>query len=280
MNGFFPLIKKLLAESRSLLALMTIALAGLSWFSVYRTAFAEARMKSTESGGMSMRMQGFLRAVGGPNMDFSTAAFEALNLYWLSLLIPLLLTMVWAISRGSSGIAGELEKGSVDLILSRPVARGVFFMSQVAVVLIGFGIMIAAILIGNLIGSQFNKVDTPPPILGVLRPALNMVFVGYAIFGYTIFFSSMDLVRWRPNLLASSITLAQFIALAIGNQPDWDRWKWLNKMSVFAAFQPIEAAVKGELLASHIGILALVGTIGIILGFIIFQQRDLPASGG
>lgn len=213
-------------------------------------------------------------------MDFSAGAIEAADLYWMSLLVPILLTIFWTISRGTASIAGELERGSVDLILSRPVSRTTFFIAQTMTVLLGLGLFLAAIVGGNLLGSLFNELEEPARFWTIVRPALNLVALGMAIFGYTIFFSSIDSVRWRPMLLSTTITIAQFITLAIANRPDWEEWKWLNSFSAFAAFYPIESAVQGTRLAKNVGILTLVFGIGTVAGFIAFQRRDLPAGGG
>lgn len=227
-----------------------------------------------------MRSRGMLMQAGGPSMDFSAGAIEALTFYWLFLMIPIFLILVWAIARGTATIAGEIDRGSMDLILSRPVSRTAFFNGHLFLTFLGFGLYMIAIVGGNLAGSQFNTLEEPPRFLSLLRPTVNLVALGMAVFGYSVFFSSFDIVRWRPMLWASAITLAQFVALAVANRPDWDEWKWLNKFTLFGAFYPIEAAVKGDLLAKNVGILSAVFAVGTILGFLIFQRRDLPAGSG
>ena len=38
----------------------------------------------------------------------------------------------------------------------------------------------------------------PPSILTLLRPAAMVVTLGMAVYGYTLPFSALDAVRWRP----------------------------------------------------------------------------------
>jgi ABC-2 type transport system permease protein len=279
MTGFPALLKKLLNESKIMLAMIALALFGLSWMSVYR-AFIVLGQLNGDNERRALRTRAVLTQVGGESMDFSAGVIEAVNLYWFFLMIPIFLVIAWAVSRGSAAIAGEQERGSMDLILSRPVSRTAFFNAHLMLTLFGFGLFMIAIIGGNLVGAQFNTLDEPARFWAVTRPALNLVAVGMAVFGYSVFFSSMDLVRWRPMLAASTITLAQFLIYAIANQPDWEQWRWLNKTTVFGAFYPIEAAARGAQLARHFGILFAVFAIGTILGFVIFQRRDLPAGGG
>ena len=45
--------------------------------------------------------------------------------------IVFLLISIWAIGRGSIAVAAEVERGTMDLILSRPVPRWVYLTSHV-----------------------------------------------------------------------------------------------------------------------------------------------------
>jgi len=279
MTAFLALWKKLLNESKVMLAMIALALFGLSWLSVYRTFIVLGQLAGDDER-KAMRTRGGLMQIGGPSMDFSAGAIEAIHLYWLFLMIPIFLVVAWAVSRGTAAIAGELERGSMDLILSRPISRTAFFNAHLAMTFFGFGLFMIAIIGGNFVGARFNTLEEPAGFWAVARPTFNLLALGMAVFGYSVFFSSLDLVRWRPMLAASTITLAQFIIFAIANQPDWDEWRWLNKATVFGGFYPIEAAARGDQLARHFGILFAVFAVGTSLAFLVFQRRDLPAGGG
>ena len=164
--------------------------------------------------------------------------------------------------------------------MSRPISRLSYFSSHVLVALCGLVLLVAALLAGNLVGTHYNPIDEPPGLRILLRPSLNLLAFGMAIYGYTLLFSSVDVVRWRPNLIGSVLTLGGFIAYVVANAPSLEDWKWLEKLSIFKAYNPVEAAVSGENLAFNAGILAAVGGAGIVLGFLAFNRRDLPAGGG
>jgi ABC-2 type transport system permease protein len=279
MTAFFSLFRKQFSETRWMLLLTTLALFGLSWLSVYRTHVFEDRIRAGTDARIA-RAQMFVRTIGGPNMDMSSLAIETLTLYWFFICMPLMLTIFWGISRGAGAVAGDLDRGSMDLILSRPVTRTSYFFSQVLVALTGFVLFLFAIVLGNLLATRVHHVETPASLSALLRPAVNLVMVGVAVFSYALFFSTIDNVRWRPILFASILTVAQFAALVIGNQPEWDDWKWLNKVTVFSTFQPIEAAMKARALPFNLAILAIVAAACMLPALIIFQQRDLPASAG
>lgn len=270
MTVALALFRKNLRDARWMLGVLSLALFWLSWLFVHVAHRIEKAVQA-QTGGGSMRM---LRGLGGASMDFSTTAIEMA--FWNHPFI-LLMIAVWAIARGSGSVAGEIEKGSIDLILSRPVGRSTFYLTQVCSALFGMVIMIGAMVAGNLIGTRYNTLLEPPGLVTLLKPSLNLLTFGLAIFGYTALLSSGDLVRWRPNLIASVITLAMFIFLVIASIPQLEEWKWLEHVTIFKAYNPVEVATKGETLAYNSGVLAAVGGIGLLLGLIVFGRRDLPA---
>ena len=269
MSIILALIRKNLLDSRWLLALCGASLFGLCWLFVFVAHRIEVQITAaTGRGGMGM-----LRGLGGASMDFSTAAIEMA--FWNHPFV-LLIFAIWAISRGSIAVAGEIEKGTMDLVLSRPVGRSAFLASQVITAVAGLALMAGAMMAGNLVGSRYNTLIAPATASTLARPALNLVAFGWAIFGYTFVLSTLDSARWRPNLIASVATLAGFIALVLANIPQLEV-RWLEKFSIFKAYDPVEAVVKGENVVFNTGLLGLIGLIGVTLGFVLFARRDLPA---
>jgi len=271
MTATWALFRKNLLDARWMLLTISSSLFGLSWLFVHVAYRIEARMKEATGGGPPLRM---LRGLGGAAMDFSTAAIEMA--FWNHPFV-LLMFAAWAIARGTASVAGEIERGTMDLILSRPVTRFAYLNSQVLSALFGLALLGASMVAGNLVGTRYNTLSDPPSLLILSKPALNLFAFGAAIYGYTFFCSTVDLVRWRPNLIASVATLAGFIAIVIANIPSLEDYKWLEHLSIFKAYNPVEVVTQGRTLAFNAGILGTIGAIGLILGFACFLRRDLPA---
>lgn len=271
MRALLGLIRKNLLDARWMLGALVLALFGLSWLFVHVAHRIETRIRETAGGGGPMRM---LRGMGGPAMDFSTAAIEMA--FWNHPFI-LLMFSAWAIARGSGAVAGELERGTMDLVMSRPVSRSSFLGSQVIVGVFGLVLMVGAMIFGNFMGSRYNTLESPPSLWSLCKPGLNLLAFGWAIYGYTLVLSAGDIVRWRPNLLASVATLSMFVALVIASIPSLEDWKWLEKTSIFKAYNPVEVITKGETLAFNAGLLGGIGLLGIAASYLIFLRRDLPA---
>ena len=273
MNVFAVLLRKHLIESKWALGLCVSAFFGLSILSIWLTARAE-RVIAQADMSQGPRRLGVFRALGGAAMDYSTLAMEVA--FWNHPLI-VLTVLGWSISRGAAAVSGEIERGTLDMILSRPVSRASYLASHVAFAALGLVALAAALIAGNRMGSLFFTVKSPPGVPALLRPGTMVVALGLGAYGYTLPFSAIDIVRWRPGLIASALTLGGLIAMTVA--PQFEDYEWLlEKFSIFRAYAPVTVAMKGEPLAYNATVLAVVFAVGIVLSFIAFARRDLPAN--
>jgi ABC-2 type transport system permease protein len=272
MTAVRALLRKQAVESRWLLSLSALAFFGLSILTVWLAWLFEHVIESGDVRLMMRRYRVF-RAFGGENMDQSSTA---LVVCWWNHPVIVLTVLGWAISRASAAVAGEIERGTLDLTLSRPVPRSTYLLSQVAFTVLGLVILAAALVAGNRIGAQIYPLKAPPAVLTLLRPAVMVVTLGMAVFGYTLPFSTLDVVRWRPGVIAAAATLGGLIAMSIA--PQFEGYDWLEKLSVFDAYAPVTVALKGEPLAYNASVLCAVFAIGVALALWIFARRDLPTN--
>jgi ABC-2 type transport system permease protein len=266
------LLRKQALESRWVLGLISLAFFGLSFLTAWMTRWFEHWMIFGGSG-RNVRRFRFLVALGGENMDYSTTAMEVC---WWNHPVIVLTVLGWAISRGSAAVAGEIERGTLDLTLSRPVSRPAYLLAHVAFTWLGLVVLAAALIAGNRVGAQVYALKAPPTAFTLLKPAAMVVSLGMAVYGYTLPFSTLDVVRWRPGLIAAALTLGGLIAMTIA--PQFDGYEWLEKLSVFRAYAPVTVALKGEPLAFNTAVLCAVFATGVIAALGIFSRRDLPSN--
>lgn len=273
MTAISMMLRRQLGESRWFLGIASSSLFGLGWLSAFIAARIERRYRELV-GDEADRFQQFTRGMGGQAMDFSSLAFHVM--FWNHLFV-LLLISVWAIARGSA-VAGEIERGTLDMTLSRPVSRFEYFAIQIAGALFGLIVLASSLVIGNRLGGIYNPVSDPPSALALIKPAINLALVGAAVYGYSLLCASWDVVRWRPILFTSVVTLAGYVAGIISTIPTLSDWEWIGRFSVFKAFDPVEVAVTGATFLRNSAGLGAVGAAGMALAFVVFQRRDLPAN--
>ena len=275
MRTWVLLTWKNLRDARAMLLLSAVALFGLSWLSVYVTGRIEARFARTSDPRDLARRQSFLRGMGGNSMDFSSAAIE---MAWWNHPFIVLTIAAWSITRGTAAVSAEIERGTLDLIVSRPVPRWSYLLSHVSAAVLGLVLLMTGLVLGNLVGTQYNRVLSPPGVVDLILPGWHLGCLGFAMFGYTIVLSAWDIARWRPALIASVWTLASLIAPFLAQAPGMEDWKWIESLSVFKGYNPVDSILEAESLAYNTTILCLVGLTGVVGALIIFQRRDLPSS--
>jgi ABC-2 type transport system permease protein len=278
MRPFWALIRKQIHESRWTLFIAAAALFALGWLSIYMTSLNESRiLKMLESGEGGDRLV-LMRRLG---LSKAPTSAEITMAFWNHPFFLILVGM-WGIVRGSAAVAAEVERGTMDLLLSRPVSRTAYLGSQVVVALAGLGVLALGLAAGASIAVRYNTLRVTPEAGSLFGPAINLAALGLPIYGYTLLASAIDHVRWRPTWIGSCLTLAGLIANVIALQPVFaDAWwkPWLQRFSIFSAYNPVEVVTKGDTLSPNLAALAGIGAPCILLAFIIFAWRDLPANG-
>jgi ABC-2 type transport system permease protein len=265
-------MRKHLIESRWVIGVSGAAFFGLAVLTTWMAMRFERLIELGELG-KDVRRYGFLRALGGPEMDYSTTA---LLVCWWNHPVIVMTVLAWAVGRGSTSVAGEIERGTIDVTLSRPVSRAMYLASQVLYVFTGLLVLVAALIAGDLVGSLIWTLKNPPSLLTLCRPGLMVVSLGLSVFGYTLPFSAADVVRWRATLAASVITLAGLIGMSVA--PLYEGYWWLDDFSVFRLYAPVTVALKGEPLATNFSVLVAVFGVGVAFAYAIFLRRDLPSN--
>ena len=279
MRPFWALVRKQIVESRWTLGLSAAALFGLGWLFVYVTSLNEAEIRRLlESDSDAFGRIQWMRNLGVAERPISVAIMMA---FWNHPFIVLLIS-IWAIGRGSAAVSAEIERGTLDMILSRPVSRSTYLASQVLVATVGLLILPAALLTGASIAVRYNVLLEPPTFATLVKPVLNLSALGLPIYGYTLLASALDQVRWRPTSIGSVLTLGGFIAYVISMIPVLQEmsWRpWLERISIFKAYNPVELVTTGETLQFNLAVLSGIGVSCIALAFVAFAVRDLPTNG-
>jgi ABC-2 type transport system permease protein len=214
-------------------------------------------------------------------LDADSSSLSLILASWSHPFIFLLIS-VWAIGRGSAAVAAEVERGTMDLLLSRPISRWLFLTSGIIVSVIGLAVLAGALMAGASIAVHYNVLRVRPGPWDMFLPAINLAALGLPIYGYTLLASAADFVRWRATLIGSVLTLAGFVALVISLFPvlkemSWE--PWVERISIFKAYDPVRAVSGGETYQLHLAILAGLGAGLIAAAYAAFAVRDLPANG-
>jgi ABC-2 type transport system permease protein len=235
--------------------------------------------------------------LGGEQINL-TRALDVLTIGYVHPLMQTILC-VWAVGRAAGAIAGELDRGTMELLLAQPVARSRVVLAHLGIDLVVIPLLCLSLWAGSWLGvGLFGRVviGAAPAVATlqvdplVLLPALgNVAALVFAVSGYTLWLSAGGRFRYRVLGVAVLWTLVQFLINVIGQM--WDAGAWLRPFTVFFYYQPQQIILHhrwtvdvGQ--AWHLGrplvvngaaVLVAVGAAGYALALWTFCRRDLPA---
>jgi ABC-2 type transport system permease protein len=304
----FALVRKLLRDLRVPLLVVALLLAGFEclWVKVTERITNELLPALTQHVPLdflrSILFQGsgkILQALIGGEAIHLDRTMDVLSIGYIHPLTQTILC-VWAIGRAAGAIAGEIDRGTMELLLAQPVARYQVVLAQLWVDLLTIPVLCLSLWGGTWLGAWLTgllKLGTPvdsqqflaDPL--VLVPALwQVAALVFAVGGYTMWLSARGRLRGRVMGVAVVLTLLQFIVNVVGQL--WDGAAWLRPLSVFYYFQPQQVVLSGKAsvalgAAWKLGppfhevnglvVLLAVGALGYGLALWTFCRRELPA---
>lgn len=174
---------------------------------------------------------------------------------------------IFAIARGSDAVSGELNRGTLELLLAQPVSRLQVLASQAAVTIGCLALLAVGTWCGTWAGIQVASVkeSVPPPQVKVpflpaiplpvqsnekvevpmrdkVDPAVfwpgafNLFCLGLAVAGVSTLASACDRYRWRTIGIVSSLYILSMVLKILGLA--FDRFWWLKNLSLFTAYEP------------------------------------------
>jgi ABC-2 type transport system permease protein len=226
---------------------------------------------------------------------------RALDMLSIGYVHPLVQTIfcIWAIGRAAGAISGEIDRGTMELLLAQPLARWRVIAAHLGVDLLVIPLLCLSMWGGNWLGTWLvgmQQVGAPsgssnfvdPTVLG---PALwNAAALLFAISGYTMALSAAGRFRTRVLGIAVLVTRVQFLVNVVGQL--WDVFDPLRQLTVFYYYQPQQIILanrwtvevgkgwgSGAALASvpMVAVLFGVGVVGYAIALGSFCRRDLPA---
>jgi ABC-2 type transport system permease protein len=223
--------------------------------------------------------------IGGDNIRIDHAE----DMFSISYVHPLVLSILCllAIGRAANAIAGEIDRGTMELLLAQPIRRTQVILAHLVVDAIVFPGLCLVLWTGTYCGTSWMGLqDAPRPSLRVdpfhfLPGLLSMLGLLFAVSGMTMWISSLGRSRARVWGWGVSLILAMFLINVLGQV--WvDQLGWMRQLTIFYYYQPQLMILQENWyrnLASLQPLLVLggIGVTGYFLAWATFCRRDLPA---
>lgn len=184
------------------------------------------------------------------------------------------LNLVFAVGFSAAAVAGERQRGTLEILLSRPLSRRATYLTLALAAALFIGVTITGFLGGAFLGSAMTgRLDE----LGASNLPLLWLngFLLYGAFGAIALAMSVSFDRLSPALgISLAIVLISYFLDVVGSL--WPDAKGLQPYSLFHYLDP-KAILAGLPDPTDIAILGAVMGIAVAAALIIFPRRDLAA---
>ncbi|MCP4193475.1 MAG: hypothetical protein GY768_22915 [Planctomycetaceae bacterium] len=259
----FPLLRKIINDSRWLLLSSVITLFVFAWIRV-------AIVSSMET----YQLQRIARNLPEMIKRLSPVPIEDLIFYpgliGFTFEEPMvyLIMAVWTVSRASDCVSGELGRGTMEMLLSQPIGRVKYLLVHTSVTLAGVLLLATAAYAGTHVGVERSNVKVKVnvarwqapfgfqlpntqaeenvkliPMTTYVKPqvfqaaAINYACFGVFLAGVTTALSCCDRYRWRTIALVVAFYVFQTILELTGMAVDG--FRWLLRFTFFSIYEPV-----------------------------------------
>ena len=188
--------------------------------------------------------------------------------------IAVILLAVFTVGFTVASVAGERQRGTLEVLLARPISRRSLYVTLLVAALVFVGVAILALLAGASLGvgalglgSEIRTSNMPALWLnGVL---LHMAFATIALA------ASVSFDRLTPALgITLAILLVSYFFQVLGSL--WPDADFLEPYSLFHYLQP-QQILEGTLDPIHFALLAAVSVAAVAYALVVFPRRDIAA---
>jgi ABC-2 type transport system permease protein len=241
------LLRKCLVEAQWLFAACGLAIFAFAWVRVWMISRLE----------MS-KFQSIIYTLRDEVERFLPVSIEALFSYTGRVAVvydeavAVLCVMIWAISRGSDSVSGELGRGTMEMLLAQPISRLQVILHQAAVTVVGVALLSTLCFLGTFVGIQTLSTRQEKPSPSVITSLLELKWPWpkkppgeseTKEFEYVPLREKVDARNLLPGAV-NLFALGFFVAAASTLVSACDRYRW-RAIGVVVAFYIVELILKG-----------------------------------
>ncbi|MER3416824.1 MAG: hypothetical protein C4297_11520 [Gemmataceae bacterium] len=226
--------------------------------------------------------------MGGDTIDLQ----QPMDMLSVGYIHPLTQTIlcIWAMGRAASALAGELDRGTLELLLAQPIARSRVIGTHLFVDLATIPLLCSSLYLGTVLGVSvfgLSGID----LAAFTRALVNVAAFLFALSGGTMALSAMGRFRWKVLSWSLGVALVGFLVNLFGQM--WPVLAPFRPLTMFYYYQPQLLILKdrwwipisGPDLAlgttayqvPFVGVLVFGGLLGYAVALGVFTRRDLPA---
>jgi ABC-2 type transport system permease protein len=262
-----PLMRRTWRAQRVRVVLVCVAIA--IWMSLMPVIYATFGRQLASLLDTGIIPKPFLRLMGAD--PFSLAGAVALG--WVHP-IGIGMFVIFPVGLGASAIAGERQRGTLEVLLARPLSRRTLFTTHLVTLVLIAVLTVAAALAGTVAGAAAYDVAGELDAGSLAFLAVNTVLLLAAVAALVLAASASFDRLAAPVGIGIAVLILGYVLEILGTL--WPDAEFLQPFSPFHYLRPLEIlGGRGE--ASDLLVLAGIAVAATAYGLWRFPRRDLAA---
>jgi len=266
------LITKTLKSNRIGLAIYIAICTGFVWmYAAFYPSILTESEKLKEA--FTAYPQDLMKAFGIEIESFISSFEGFMAGEYFSMLWPIIL-IVLIIAYGASAIAGEIEQGTIELLLAQPISRLRIFFSKYLSGLFIITIFIAISISTVILFAYVYNIDFQWQ--NFLTVSVLGFLFAFAIFGICFMLSAISSSKGKPAAFTGGLLIIMY-ALNIFSafQESLENLKYV---SFFHYYDQNAALLNNHIDSLNIAVFLTVGIICTVVGTVVFVKRDIATT--
>jgi len=264
------LIKRTIRDRRT--SILAYSLGSLAFAEMYVAMFPSIRDKAAEfSDLLAAYPEELIKVLGlsKENLVFDTIE-KFISVEHLSIVFPIILFSMF-IGWGGSALAGEIDKGTISFLLSKPLSRVKIYFAKYIAGLLALVFLLIVSIIGIIPLARLHGLDYLGP--NYVAIAVLSFGLGLAVLSLSMFLSALFNDKGKPYFIASAIMILMYVMNLLSVLQE----SLVNlKYGSFFYYYDYQAAfLKNEYDILSLGVFFDVSIVFTTLGAWWFNKRDI-----
>jgi ABC-2 type transport system permease protein len=185
----------------------------------------------------------------------------------------LLLDMLFAVGVPTALLAGEVQRGTMELILSRQTTKTQVYICAGLITVVGMYALVVVMFLGTVAATNLYEFDQEVPLYSFLKLAVNGGILASVVGGIALLAAACFRRGMAVSLTVAYLVVNYFIMIIT---QWWPRMKWLDPTTIFNYVDGPAIFSKSGWPIGDICVLLLLLAVSFLLGGVIWSRRDLP----
>ena len=188
--------------------------------------------------------------------------------------LVLMLYMLFAVGVPTGLLTGEVQRGSMELILSRFVTKTQVYVCAGLITLTGMFALVIVMFLGTVAATQIYDFDKAIPLYRFFQAAINGGLLASAIGAIALLSAAACRTRGRAVGLATAYIVTSYFIDVLAQW--WPRMSGLSPITLFHYVNTSKIFAGQRWPVADMCVLTGVMVAAAIAGSVVWQRRDLP----